>query len=303
MKINKQWFSILIWMGIMILIILTAYVILSFIIPFSKNIKWIDNSSNAYYQSNAWIEKALMHTKTRLSTPWQSLITESWAIVWTSVWYVFNTFSSWNTIPVDWYGNSEYSTWYNIISQTEPIQLQIWRKYHSITNLWNQNINFTFKVPNLDNNLSTIESFSWGLNYPVINWILSSENDTLYASWSYVKGNNIANSNTTNSNWNITDKEWLTLWWASATFRIFYQNNCSWTNSWCILKMGVLNDLFLTTGTKLPYLEYKITFPWNIADRYTRVESYGKSYGFQKKLDVRVPQQTINQAFDFTVFQ
>ena len=69
--------------------------------------------------------------------------------------------------------------------------------------------------------------------------------------------------------------------------------------------MSVINDLVLSSSAaKIPYLEYQITtFPSSVPDRYTRIESYGKSYGFQKKLDVRVPQQTVNQAFDFTVFQ
>jgi hypothetical protein len=33
------------------------------------------------------------------------------------------------------------------------------------------------------------------------------------------------------------------------------------------------------------------------------IEASGKAYGFKKDLEVQVPQQTVNQAFDFTVFQ
>jgi hypothetical protein len=55
----------------------------------------------------------------------------------------------------------------------------------------------------------------------------------------------------------------------------------------------------------IPYLEYKIKLndTYKIPLRYSRIKSYGKSYGFQKHLEVKVPQQTTNEAFDFTVFQ
>ncbi len=38
---------------------LFAYTILEYMIPFSKNIKWIENSSKSYYQANNWIEMGL----------------------------------------------------------------------------------------------------------------------------------------------------------------------------------------------------------------------------------------------------
>lgn len=299
MKKNNSWFSIVIWMWIMILITLSAYVILSYMIPFMKSVRWIENTSNAYYQSYAWVEESLYFVNKSRS----SLTSETWASLWNSVWYFFNTFSSWTKIPEDWFWNSEFSKNYNQISYIEPIQLQIWRKNHSIANLWNQNINFIFKVPDLDKDWSWNESFSWDTTYPVINWILSSENDSLIASWTYINWDQINNSNDETTIWNIKDQEWENLFWSWFTFWDYYQNNCNWVNSGCILKMSILNDLKLIDNRALPYLEYSIDFPWSVPDRYTRIESYGKSYGFQKKLDVRVPQQTVNQAFDFTVFQ
>lgn len=297
MKKNKSWFSILIWMWLMVLITLTAYVILSFIIPFSKNIKWIENSSVSYYQAYSWIEKALMFLKNR-----PNLVTETWSVMSDlPKAFSYNTFSSWSKVPEKWYWNSEYSTWYNIISKTEPLQIELWKKVHWINNLFGNNIKFIFKVPDFWEWITY--SFSWW-NNPIINWILSSDNNTLYSTWGSVFWTDIHNSDEDELDWIINNKSWITLLGLSKTFSEFYQENCDTDESECVLKMSVLDDLFLINWTQIPYLEYKIDF-WNsnIPDRYTRVESYGKSYGFQKKLDVRVPQQTINQAFDFTVFQ
>lgn len=286
MKKNNGWFSIVIWMALMILIVLSAYVILAYIIPFMKSVKGVENTSGAYYQAYGGIEEALYFTKHRAT-----LTSETGGVMPSdAIGYAFQTFSSGTSIPQAWYGNSEYSSGHNIISQTEPIQLEIGNGFI----IWN--ISFDFQVPAFTGGLLSLS----GANTPMINWILASENDTLYASGTWVTTNDI-NTSTSNA-WQINDKSGITLLWGQQDFQTFYTNNC-WSNSGCILKMSVINDLFLTSGAKIPYLEYQITFSSSVPDRYTRIESYGKSYGFQKKLDVRVPQQTVNQAFDFTVFQ
>jgi hypothetical protein len=37
--------------------------------------------------------------------------------------------------------------------------------------------------------------------------------------------------------------------------------------------------------------------------RHAVIETQWKTFGFRKDLDISVPQQTISEAFDFTVFQ
>lgn len=283
MKKNNDWISIVIWMLLTILMLLAAYVILSYIIPFMKSSKWIENASMSYYIAYSWIEEGLYHIKTR-----PDIVTESWSnMPLTATWFSFQTYSSWHTIPIATYWNSEYSSWHNIISQIEPIQLKVWNSYISDFD----NLSFEFKIPNFTN-----QSFIW--SYPIINWLLTSESDTLYAT------ENTLITTTNLSNFEIWNKNWFKLNdWEDQSFKDFYISNC-WTNSWCTLKMSVVNDLVLTDLTTIPYLEYKLDFGSdNLPDRYSRIESFWKSYGYQKKLDVRVPQQTINQAFDFTVFQ
>lgn len=279
-------------MWLTILIILSAYVLLAYMMPFMKWVKGIENTSGAYYQSYSWIEKALYFTNKERS----NLRTETWSVLplWQVKWATYTTYSSGWIIPQIWYGNSEYNKNFNIISQTEPLQLQVGNGF--ITD-W-ANFKFTFQVPEELKKSFSLSGWTWA----IINWMISSDNDTLISSGTYVTSGDVNST----SKWDIQNKMWANLIGNSLSFRNFYNAHCLSTNS-CILKMSVINMLALTdtNKTQIPYLEYKIEF-WNssyLPDRYTRIESFGKALDFQKKLDVRVPQQTVNQAFDFTVFQ
>lgn len=297
MKKNTSWFSIIIGMSLVLVLSITAYVLLSHIIPFSKNVKGIENASNAYYTSYAWIEQALYHVKKRLS-----ITTETGSsLPTTATGFAYQTYSSWLTIPSPWKGNSEYSTGYNVISMTDPIQLEVGRDSTWISSLNWSGVNFIFKVPSIRD--TTTLSLSWD-TLPIINWMLSTSEDTLYASGTYIIADDINNSNGA-SPWNIDSQDGFTLTGSIYSFQDFFDDNCNGIGSGCVLKLSVVNPLLLNDAhqTPIPYLEYKITFPYNFPDRYTVIESTGKSYGFQKNLEVQVPQQTVNQALDFTVFQ
>jgi len=286
-------------MVLVILITLSAYVILSFVIPFMKGVRWVENASTSYYLSYSWIEDALYFLKNR-----SLLNTDSWTLMPnTSVWFAFQTYSTWNIVPKTWKWNSEYNKNYNTISQTNPLQLEVWNWY---INSFNE-VKFIFRVPDFDGDwVENDETLSWG-TLPILYWTLSSSSagDTLYASWTYIEAQYIKRSNcSSNCDWSINDKLWVNLYGSWYTFQNFFINNCTWTASGCVLKMTVINKLKLTSGQEIPYLEYQISWlSSNFPDRYTRIESYGKSYWFQKKLEVNIPQQTVNQAFDFTVFQ
>lgn len=59
----------------------------------------------------------------------------------------------------------------------------------------------------------------------------------------------------------------------------------------------------------LPYLEWKIVYEYKGIDnrnfyfRYANIKSTWKSSIYTRDLEIKVPQQTTNEAFDFTVFQ
>lgn len=296
MKKNNQWFSILVWMFLIIILTLSAYVILSYIIPFSQNTKWIENASRAYYYAYWGIESSLLDVKTSSTNTPLSLPAS------TSTWYYSLVWKNWNLNPPLWKGNSDINTDYNKIWPNFPVQMEVWNNLLA----WNiSNVKMFLRVP----------AFTWwtlifDATWPIINWSLSSTWNTLNAT-DYITQANIKNSITdyvssSSNNFVFSSKNWKNLEESNLTFQSFYSGNC--INNSCILKLSVINPLKAKlsswTSYDIPYLEYKIDF-WgaSIPLYYTNIDASWKSYWFKKDLKVRVPQQTLNQAFDFTVFQ
>lgn len=299
---NKKAFSLFIAIFLVLITSLLSIYLLEYIIPFARNNKWIENWTRAYYEANKWIEQTLYFIRNR-----PTITSETWSSMpANAIWYSINLISSWATIPKPWEWNSEYDKDYNMLSQNEPIQLWIWRK-----ETWNADLDwsndwiwFKFKVPNI----TTWLSLSWA-NYPIINWVVTSENEALIASWSYITTNQINSEAFIQFLYNT----WSLLDWTPSNLQIFHDLYCNGSNSGCILKMSLINRLVLVNWNTIPYIEYKLIrwSPWTNAnaanyilpDRYSKINTSWKSYWFQKNLEVKVPQKTVNQAFDFTVFQ
>jgi len=107
---NKKWLSLIFAMWLVLIITLLAMSILEYIIPVSKNTKWIENSSKAYYQATTAIEEGL----------WEVNQNDVWYETWTtmqsnSTSNEFTIEATWSTLPPSWKWNSEYNTDYNII--------------------------------------------------------------------------------------------------------------------------------------------------------------------------------------------
>lgn len=276
MNKSKKAFSILLAMGLVLISSLLAYIILEYMVPFWKNISGIENSTKAYYQANNWIELWLYFFSHR-----SNLISENSKNYTSSpIDYKFSTISSWPIIPRSWFWTSDYNKDWDIISLSNPIQLSIWNNY----------IN-SFLIDFRSPTVWTISTLSG-----VINWQLSGFNDTLNSWNSYITASNI--------NWwniNLWTKEWKKLDWSSEYFSNFYATNCRWSNK-CILKFSVINDLKNNFWSILPYLERKVTTN-NIPLRYSIIQASWKSNGFTNYLQIKVPQETVSEAFDFTIFQ
>lgn len=286
MKKNKRWSALMVWMFLMIILTLTMYVLISQILPFSKTTSWLQNSSNAYYQAYAWIEDSLYKKKN-----WS--VTNQWYPINTLVSYKYNVSSFWNVVPAIWKWDSDNID-YSKISVWKPIQL----KLQPWLNL--SNSDFCFKVP------EWLWDFKW--IWDIIFWSITSNNETL--NWeNLILWSNILSSNLycNWSNWfNISSKDWKKLDWNTQNFSTFYNSNCQWVDN-CILRLSVINPLKARVWTgdinSIPYLEYQIRMWGDIELYHTTIESSWKSYWFKKDLKVQVPQSTLNQAFDFTVFQ
>ncbi len=307
MKKNKQAMSIVLAMVLTILMWLIAIYIIDYIIPFSKNVKDIENVSRAYYQAQGWVERSLLFVK-------DNFWTNSWkTFSSTSIDYQGEITALGNLLPPEELWNSEFDNNYNRLRFWEPIQLEIWKGY-LVKDNWND-IKFTIRVPDLNWDWNFLETLSGSDSY-IINWQLISQSSMLNASGSQITASDINVGLKTGKNifdWTESNSlvnsygEGFDLYDNLDNFKNFYWNNCEWSNSGCTLKMSIINKLELdTNNTPIPYLEWKIDLSGtskNIPLRYTQIHSEWKSYWFKKEINVRVPQQTVNEAFDFTVFQ
>ena len=307
MKKNKSWMSIVLAMWLVMIIIMTAQFILSYIIPFSKATKWIENASIAYYIAYSWIEEAM----------WFKSQNNIWAETWvtmpsTNQWMSFKIEATWALIPpLNWW-NSDFNKNRNKINANAPIQLILYdADLKKIDDINFDKTTFKFYVPDLD---WTNLSFSWGSDYEVINWQLSWSWNTVNATGSTnrITWDEINDSvDNTNYEINIWWLLWVDLDWTEDQLKDWW-NNQIWTDDLPVLKLSIINKLEWQKWANwwnLPYLEYDIKVEdinWDnvkIPTRYTRVKTSWKSYWFQKNLEFRIPQITTNQAFDFTVFQ
>lgn len=307
MKINKKWFSLVIAIWLIIVISLMAYTILEYILPFSRNIKWVENSTKAYYYANSWIEKWLYYISTRKNKNIRKdtkLETSDINNSWTATWYLFTSYSSGTTLPGGWYWDSEFdeAKEWNRVSIWNPIQLSIWYEFLSDAS----NLKIYIRTPKTDilrpslKNMNNLWENIWYLSWQLTGWTWALNSN----SWSTIKSNDINGNDI-----KISDEEWENLSWNNKKFSdAFSEFKCNNNSVKCILKLSVINDL-QTTGLTwdwpiLPYLEWKIKADSNkIPLRYSRIEARGKSYNFARDLSIRVPQETVNQAFDFAVFQ
>ncbi|MDD3645812.1 MAG: hypothetical protein PHH06_00225 [Candidatus Gracilibacteria bacterium] len=290
-KNNKHAFALIIAMGLTLVMGLIAYFLLEYMVPFARNTKGIENATRAYYQAETAIEEALYFVnKQRTNYSSESGSTMSTTALGNS----FSVEASGNLLPPVGKGNSEFDTDWNTISQGNPIQLDIG---NNVVNSGWGSVKFYFRVPDLDKDGdNTNQTLSGGITTPLINWQLISETDALSATGSWIMADNINGDSI-----DFSSKNGRILNGSTDIFGNFYSNNCSGN---CTLKLSIINKLELSlNNTPVPYIEWKIDFNTPVPLRYTNIETSGKSYGFKKDLEVRVPQQTVNEAFDFTVFQ
>ncbi len=290
---NKWAFSIVLAMILVIIMLLVAYNLLDFLIPFSKNTKGIENASNAYYQSYWRVEESINFIS-KATVVW----TATWKTMpWTSIWSSIIMNSTWTTIPASWKWNSEFSWSLNRIWPGEPVQIYVWNWIN-----WT-NTKFYFYVPDVS------WLWAWTLSWwtstpylPIINWQISGSWYTLNSSWSQITANEV--------DWtalSLWTKAWLDLNWSWFTLNTSAYNDPDKLNNCidtCSLKLSIINELKTTDWVQIPYLEYKIDF-WSssVPQQYVDIKTEWKSYWFKKTINTKYRVDTTSEAFDFTVFQ
>lgn len=305
MKKTKKAFSLIIAIWLVMITIILAIIIVEYIIPFSRNIRWVENASIAYYLSYSGIENWLYYFKWREDEDARKDMSYSTGSI-SSKGYSFATSSSGMIIPAPWTWDSNFDNNWNKISMWNPIQLSIW--YGFLNNI--NDFSITFKVPNIDWT-DSIKLFWNQDNNIILSWQLSSENETLSADPEYMIKVRDINERNPVSLWN---KEWRKVWWddfwvTSSTGAItlvsatdFFSNCWDWNK--CILRFTIVNPIKQEwTEISLPFLEWKVNTTSLIPLRYSRIESTWNSYWFSRILKVRYPQDTIPESLDFAIFQ
>lgn len=309
MKKSNNGFWLIIWIWLVFLISMLVLYIIEYMIPFSRNIKWVENSSISYYQAVSWFENALYSLKKNNFTAW----TETWTTLsGDNISWSFEVKAMWNILPPVWEGDSDFDENWNKISVWSPIQLQIWKWFLEFSPFFAVWKSLIFRVPDLNWIATVDQTLSWWI-LPLINWQLSSEDDTLNSrnESAMISANEICSSNKDSAgcesfmwgNRYYSWRLWKTLDWTDEVLNQFQQDNCQGTNSWCILKFSIINKLELTNWVDVPYLEWNFQSNQPLPLRFSTIIMTWKSYWFKRVLQTKISQLTTIEAFDFTVFQ
>jgi hypothetical protein len=212
-------------------------------------------------------------------------------------WASYRITASGTRLPRVGQGNSDYDGNWSILAPGKPIQLILSNTLPG-TSATSSNIQFYFRVPDLNKNSISDETLSGTTYIPIVNWSLSASGDTLQASGSYVMAG-VASSGT----FILDGKTGLTLSGSSYSLWDFYAGKCVTPPIRCSLKLSIINPLILTTGQNAPYLEYQAVFGAPIPLQTAVIETQGYAWGFRKNITRYMQQMTTNEALDFTVFQ
>lgn len=297
---KNKWFSIVLALGVVLVLTSISIYLLEYIVPFSKNVKGLDNYTKAYYQSWRGIEESLYFlSSANLGSELSQNFTTN------PISYSFQTFSSWSVVPESWKWESNFDKDWGILWQNTPVHIYLPNSVNWI------NTKIYIRVPNFDGNSGTDESLDALLaTEDVVNWQLASKSEVLNSvsiGSRFIWGD-ICHSNVSCTSKDISSLNWVLLDGTTTdTFWHFFSMKCS-PNFSCILKLSLVNKLLWQSSgvswKKIPYLEYKINFD-SVYVPYNRVliNTSGKSYGFRKDFSFDFPLKMLNEAFDFTVFQ
>lgn len=327
MKKNKKAVALVVVMWIVLVTSLLSLTLMQIIIPFSKSVSGMENSAKAYYMANAWLEEWMLDLKKEREEEYDfskrpderfkvknktfDLTGKNPNSSWdSSEMHYTKTIvkHKWDKEPNLWEWDSEFDRDFNQISVWNPIQMDV-------TFIDPTKLKIYFKVPKI-NVVHSLEKddicyISWQLSSE--KWFANSSKDNC------IKRSSIPNYNQYKakpSPLNVFSRitEYYISWEKkeNINYKQIFNEICS---SKCTLKFSIANELIwenINDSTKkinLPYLEWKIVYEYKGIDnrnfyfRYANIKSTWKSSIYTRDLEIKVPQQTTNEAFDFTVFQ
>lgn len=164
-----------------LIIIIIAIYLLEKIVPFSKDIKGVENGNISYYRANTALNEALLS----MSGSDPSIGGSSGALVNGSG-NLYGITATGTVLPKSGLGNSEYDSDWSVIAPGKPIQLVLGNglSWNSASDSY-----FTFRVPDLNKDGDwSDQTLSGGTITPIINWSLTASGESLQASGSYLTG-------------------------------------------------------------------------------------------------------------------
>ncbi len=287
---TPAWFSIILALGLMLLLSFTGLYLIEYIVPFARSVKGVENASQAFFESYSGIETSLYDIYS-----WD-IWDEFTKVSATDSDHNYTVEANGNLLPPVWKWLSPNDHNWSTLSQNEPIQLLVGRG-RLITG--NNRIRMDYRVPNIDGWTQEVLKIWDGID-DIILWQLSSSQEVLFTESGSLINESQINSPSRLNLWPQRGTKWDG---SSERIRDFYNSNCSGSTDECVLKVTLIRDLVSSDDSILPYLEYQLRFSEPVPTRFARISSIGKSYGFSKKLELAVPQETTNAAFDFTIFQ
>lgn len=303
MKKNQSWSALIIGIFVTMIIIVIAIYLLEKIIPFSRDIKGVENGNISYYRANTALNEALLAMSG--SDPGFETVNSS-VINWSGMSYAVTGMGRF--VPQTWQWNSDYDKNWSILAPGKPLQLFLKTTREIDFDNPTLNSHIVFRVPDL--NKDGINNELLAGSQPIINWVISGSGITLQSSGSQILANEILSG----SYISLSSRTWLTLSGSPDNFKNFYLYTAKCgaltiTNvgePFCSLKFSLINPLLLSDNiTIAPYLEYRMEFGSanSIPLQTAVIETQGYAGGFRKNITRFIQQMTTNEALDFTVFQ
>ena len=296
---DKRWVGLIFALISVVLLSMIMTVFYEIVIPRARNVKGIEQSNVAAYNSESGIEASLNSFSG--SNPVAGVDTGS-----VGIYSVSGSIKRECTVvpcvfPEPWKGNSPTGSWYNIIRPGSPIQIPI------ANGTIGNNFNIVFNMPSFSGGTSSDQLKDYATN-PYFTWTFTTPTKSI-TSWQGEKLN-FSSSSQTFSIYNNNTSTWITNSWTNLNLWNFIDSatnttgECTNNNYKCTLKISLIKDLETTTGKRIPYLEYQIAAnSLTLPLQYATLTSTGTQGPFSKTVTREVERFTTNEAFDFTVLQ
>ncbi len=273
-------------------------------VPASQGVRGIEDSNLAYYRARSGVETVLARVDP--GNPFSAT-----GATGSSGSYFASSSAPVALIPSPGEGDSDYDQNWNKIGPANPVQIMLPMNFDIAYS------EFYFRLPDVDGD-GQLESFSgayYATNSGVISWFVSngsggylvpSDAGQIITHGSVAKGVPVTAtvSPVLINLKGATDQDSNSAPLASK----FGAAGLDCGHKKCTLRLSVVQPIVTSSGQTLPYLEYRIR-PMQTSssgaltpERFLKIASQGYANGFKREIVEKIPQTTVTQGLDTTVF-